>query len=209
MAHGIADGIDLVVAQGSRLFGGAQFRRQRKVVHAHTHGFQDDLERAARSGTGVADVHALARQVGKGLDAAVGAGHDGEGLGVDGEHGAKVGEGIALIVRAAVIGVELPVGLGHAHRHAAGPDLVDVVDGSTGRGRGAAQAGGRRVAVHQAADRLTHDVIDARLAAGADGDELFFLRHQRRGTQCHGGAQQDRFQFTHVGVSLTMIGGKA
>ena len=29
------------------------------------------------------------------------------------------------------------------------------------------------------------------------------------GTQCHGGAQQDRFQFTHVGVSLTMIGGKA
>src|SRR3546814_18854540 len=58
-------------------------------------------------------------------------------------------------------------------------DLVDVVDGAAG-GVGALDVVLGGVAVHQPADRAADLVVDAGLAAGADGDERL-LRLRDRG----------------------------
>ena len=202
MADRVADRIDLVVAKRRRLLGRAQFGCQREVGHRHALGVQHDLECPARAGTRVAHIHALAGQFLEGGHAAIGTGDDGEGLGMHAEDRAQFGEGVALVVRAAVIGVELPVRLGHAHRHVARLDGVDVGDRAAGRGRGAAQAVVGRFAVHKPADRLPHHVIDTRLAAGADGDELLLLGQDRPRCQCQRAAQKGGFHEAHSASPL-------
>jgi hypothetical protein len=103
-------------------------------VHQHFH-------RAALTGAGVAHVHALALQVLEGLDAGIGARHNGEGLGVHREDGAQFLERALLLeARGAVEGVVLPVGLRHAELQLAAADGVDVEDRAAGRFDAAADA---------------------------------------------------------------------
>ena len=76
--------------------------------------------------------------------------------------------------------MELPVRLGDAEIQLALADLADVVVRAPGRRRRAADAvlaarfaAFRRRLVNQTANRLADDEIDARRAAGADGNKRF------------------------------------
>ena len=146
-------------------------------------------------------------EVGEGLDAGIGTRDDVEGLAVHGEDGAQILERALLLeLRGAVIGVELPVGLGHAHVHVAGAHRVDVGDRPTGRRGRAADAVLRLAAIDEAADRLADDEVDAGLPAGADGDELLFLSVGKSpGAKDHGRGGHPTEDFCAFGVAPKLV----
>ena len=117
---------------------------------------------------------------------------------MDREHGPQLLEGLALVLGRTVVGMELPVRLGDAEIQFALADLADVV-GRAARGRrraadavlAARLAAFRRRLVNQTADRLADDEIDARRAAGADGNERLVLGFGRAGAGQTEGAYRD------------------
>src|SRR3546814_5161006 len=77
----------------------------------------------------------------------------------------------------AVVGVVLPVRLRHAEIQVAVAAAVDVVYRAAG-GMGALDVVLAGIAVHQAATRTAALIVDAGLAAGADGDESLLRDRQ-------------------------------
>jgi hypothetical protein len=172
VAHREDDGVDLVVAERLGLFRRFQLRGQNEIVLAPALGLHQHLHGAALTGTGIADIDPLTLQIVEGLDPRVAARDDRKRLGMDREDRPQVLVGALLLeLGGPVVGVILPIGLGDAHVHVAGFDGVQIGDRAAGRGRGALDVVRRLTPVHQLADRLADDVIDAGLAAGSDGDE--------------------------------------
>src|SRR3546814_2979930 len=107
------------------------------------------------------------------------------------EHRAKLLE-LALregLRARAVVGVVLPVRLRHAEIQVAVADAVDVVYRAAG-GMGALDVVLAGIAVHQAANRTADLIVDAGLAAGADGDESL-LRLRDRRAACQQGSHRE------------------
>ncbi len=204
------DSVDLVITQGRRLFRGLQFGCQGKRGLVPTESFEHDAHGRPLPGTGVADIDALALQFVKRGDAGILAGDHGERLTVHREHRPQILVGaVVLELRRAVIGVVLPIRLGHAHVLVAGLDGVDVGDGTTGRRRRAFDAVLRCVAVDQFADRLTDDEVHAGLPAGADGDEFLVCCLGAAEGRRHRGDSDGRgqsFSQEHFHSSLDFIG---
>ena len=177
VADAVEEAVDLVVAERGAVLVGLEFGGEREVAGLPAHRAEQLFHRGARAGARVADVEALALQVGEGLDAGFLAHQHRERLRMEREHRAQLAEGALVLERAGALHrVVLPVGLRHAHVELAGPDGVDVVDRAARALDRAADAVGLAVLVDQAADRAARGVVHAGDAAGADGDELL-LRH--------------------------------
>jgi DNA-binding MurR/RpiR family transcriptional regulator len=180
VADGVDHRVDVVVAQRLGLFGGLKLGGDAKssIVQPMASISTSMVPRWPEPG--LPTFTRLPLRSSK-VDAGIGAGDDGERLGVDREDGAQAFEGALLLeARGAVVGVVLPVGLRHAEFQLAAADGVDVEDRAAGRFHAAADAVLGPVAVHQAADRAAGRVIDARHAAGADRDEGLILRDECR-----------------------------
>ena len=168
---------------------GLQLGGEREVAHLHALGGEQLLHRRARARARVADVDALALEVAELGDARFLARHQRERLGMHREHGAQVL--VALLERAAaVVGLELDVGLRHAEIELAALDRVDVVDRAAGGFDRAANAGLGAVLVDEPADRAADGVVHAGDPAGADRDELLLRGGRER--QQGGAGQGDR-----------------
>ena len=172
MADAIEEAVDLVVAERGALLVGLELGGEREVRLGPAHLLEQLLHRGQRARAGIADVEALALEVGELGDAGVLARQYRERLGMHREHRAQIGIGLALELGLALGGVELNVGLRQPEIEFAGLDGVDVEHRAAGRFDRAAKAGFRPALVHQPADRAADRVVDAGHAAGADGDEF-------------------------------------
>ena len=179
VADAVEEAVDLAVAQRRAVLVGLELGGQREVAQLPAHRGEQLLHRRARARAGVADVEALALEVGEGLDVGFLARQHGERLGVHREHRAQVAVGAGVLELAQALGgVVLHVGLREAQVELAGLDGVDVEHRAAGGLHRAADAVLGAVLVDQAADRAAGRVVDAGDAAGADGDELL-LRERR------------------------------
>ena len=194
VANSIGHRVDLIVAQGGGLFRGLDFRGQGKIVFGPALGVQQNLHRATGARAGIADVDALALEIFERGDAGIGAGHNGEGLGVDRKDCAQTFKGaFAFEFGRAVKGVVLPVGLGNAELQLAFADGRDVIDRPAGGFDRTAHAVVFAAFVHQAADRAAGGVVNAGHATGADGDKFFGLSSRGCGQrQSQSGCAADR-----------------
>ncbi|MNZ97460.1 hypothetical protein D3C78_1166980 [compost metagenome] len=205
MADEVGHGVDVVVAQRRGLLGRLELGGQGEGRLVPALDAQDLVEGVALAGTGVADVDALALEVVEAGDLGVAAGEDGEHLALQGEHRADVvHRAFGLERRFALHRLVLVVGLHDAEVEFTAADAVDV---------GHAAAAGRgvaldlvlgRAAVEEPADRLAGHVVDAGLAAGADGDELVLCLNgaaQREACQCCRQGPCQGFAF-HGGASF-------
>ncbi len=184
MTYGKYHSINLVVAQGLGLLGGFQFGSQFEITfvpavsgHYYFHG-------PALTGTGVADVDSFTFQISEFFDAGVGPGNHGERFGVHGKYRPQALVGTLVFKFAAtVVGMVLPVRLGHTHIQLAGGDGVEVVDGTAGTFDRAANPMGFAGFVDQTADSPAGGIIDTGHAAGPDGNKgLPGLNRLSRGT---------------------------
>ncbi len=182
----VGEAVDLAVAQRRAVLVGLEFGGEREVGELPVHRGEQLLHRGARAGARVADVEALALEVGERLDVRFLAGDDGDRLGVQREHGALLGPRAGILERrVALHRVVLDVGLREAHVELAGADGVGVEHRGAGRLDRAADAVLGTVLVDEAADRAAGRVVDAGDATGADGDELL-LRGGRRAESAAG-----------------------
>ncbi len=173
MTDDIDHGVNLVVAQCLRLLGRFQLRGEFQVGHLDAGCLHQDFHGAALSGTGVADIDALALDIHEVLDAGIGPGDHGERLRVNGEDRPQVlVRPLVGKLAGAVIGVILPVRLGNAHIELAGSDGVQVVNRTTGTFNRATDAVLLAGLVDQATDGATGRIINTGHAAGTDGDKL-------------------------------------
>src|SRR5690606_8977330 len=191
MADHVGDGVEVVVAQRRSHFRRLELAGQGEVGVAPALGLHHLVEGVAATGAWYADVHPLALEVIDRLDAAVGAGDHGENLGLQGKHRPKLIDRAVLVERREPLQrLVLVVGLDETKLVLAVVQRDDV---------GHAAGGGRRVAldrrlhfgaVEQAAHRLAGGVVDAGLAAGADGDETFLGHGRGRSQRARQGATQ-------------------
>ncbi len=189
MTHTVDEGVDLVVAERRAVLVRAELGSKAQIGAGHAHGLEDDIHRGLSARTRRADVDALASEIGKFLDAGIGAGHEGERLGMEREHGAHVaprtGVGEVLLT---FDGVVHDVRLGDAEIKLALLDSVQIVDGSCGGFDRTAEAVLVACLVHQAADGAARGIVDAGDAARSDGDELLLcLCSSRAGEECCSG----------------------
>jgi hypothetical protein len=99
-------------------------------------------------------------------------GDDRKGFRVNGENGAQIFVGAGVFKFAgAVIGMILPVGLGHAHIQLAGGNGIEVVDRTAGAFHRAADAMLFASLVDQTGNGAAGGIVNAGHAAGADGHE--------------------------------------
>ncbi len=167
----VGHGIDVVVAQCAGLLSRLQLGGQGEHRLVPALDLHDLFEGVALTGTGVADVDALALEVIEPLDVGAATGQYGEDFALQGEHRADVVH-LPFFLEGcdAFHCLVLVVGLHDAEVEFATAQTVDV---------GHAAAAGRgvaldvfRIAVDEAADRLPGYVVNAGLPARADGDEL-------------------------------------
>ena len=191
MADGVGEGVDVVVAKLRALLGRCQFRGEREVGIGPALRSDQKIHQSPLAGAGIADVDALALQIVEDGHAGILAGHNGERLGVQREHGAQVFvlAGVGEI-RLAIIGVVLNVGLHDTEFQVAALDRVHVEHRTAGRFDRAADAVFAAVLVHQTADRTARRIIDASDAARSDRDELLIL--SARGAHAGGAEQRGR-----------------
>ena len=91
---------------------------------------------------------------------------------MDGEYGPQVLVGTGVLEFAGtVIGMVLPVGLGHAHVQFTGSDGVEVIHGTAGALHRAADAVLFSALVDQTRNGATRGIIHTGHTAGTDGDE--------------------------------------
>src|ERR1041385_5376245 len=105
MADAVIEAVDLVVAKRRALLVGLQFSRNREVGLLPAHRIEQLLHRGERAGARIADVEALALEVLELGDARFLARQHREGLRMDREHRAQIGNRRALELRFALGGV--------------------------------------------------------------------------------------------------------
>ncbi len=179
-----------------------------EVAHRPAEFLHQHFHRVALARARVAHVHALALQILEVGDPGIGAGHHGEGLGMQREDraqlriGALIGEG-AL----ALVGLVLHVRLGHAEVELARAHGVDVVDRAPGAFDGAADPVLGAVARHHPADRAARGIVDAGHGTRADGNEIVLSEGRRRqyGQRSRKRARQSRFPCSHVSFLLLVL----
>src|SRR5690606_12299201 len=203
MTDEVGHGVDVVVAQGAGLLGRLQLGSQSEGGTCPALDGEDFFQGVTLAGTRVADVDALALEVIEAFDVGITTGEDGEHFALQREHGTDVAHrAFGFERRGAVEGLELVVGLHDAEIEFAAANAVHV-GYATAAGRGVALdavLGG--AAVEETADGLTGNVIDACLAAGADGDEFFFsLCHTSQGSARKRGGQDPCQGFAFHGIS--------
>ena len=167
-------GVNVVVAQGRSLLGGAQLGGQCQIIDSPAQRAHHHIHGVTLARTRVTDIDALALEVSDACNVGVFTCNHGQRLTVQCKHGAHVAEcAIGFKALNAFIGLVLDVRLHNTHVHLAAANGVDVGHGAAAGGRVAANAVICAVAVEQPADRLTDNVINAGLATGADGHEGF------------------------------------
>ena len=174
VAHQPEERVNFVVAQRPRGFGGFHLRSQFEVVIAVAERLPHHIPGRLGAGAGIADVDALARQIVNVLDAGIGAGDDADRFGVNRKHRAQFLEragGDERFLAGAVVGVILPVRLGHAHVKFTAADGVNVIHRPAGGLHRTADAVFFASLVDEPANGSAGRIIDAGYAAGADGDK--------------------------------------
>src|SRR5688572_2339915 len=96
MSDAVEEAVDLAVAERGSVLVGLQLRCKREVAELPSHRGQQLFHRSARSRARVADVEALAFEIGKRLGADLLAPDDGERLGMHREDRTQVAEGAFL-----------------------------------------------------------------------------------------------------------------
>src|SRR5690606_32833954 len=172
MTDEVGHGVDIVVAQGAGLLGRLQLGckgEDRLVPALFLHDF---FERIALTGARVTDVDTLALEIIKAFDVGVATRQHGEDFALQGEDRADVihlpflVEGYGAFHRLVLV-----VRLHDAEIELAAAQAIDVRNTSTA-GRSVALEV-LSVAIDEAADRLTGNVVHTGLSASADGDETF------------------------------------
>ncbi len=173
MADGVEETVDLAVAQRRTVLVGLQLGCEREFVGRPAERAQQFIHRRTCPRPRVADVEALALEVGELLHIGLLAGDDGEGFRMHRKHRAQVSIGAGILELAHPLErVELDIRLDEAEVELALLDGIDVEDRAAGGLDGAADVVRCTVLVDQSAHRAARGVVDTGDATGTDGDEL-------------------------------------
>ena len=168
-----------------------------EVIGFHVQGSEQHVDGGARAGSRVADIETLALEILELLHAGAIAGHNGQGLRIDGEDGTQVLVSAAFLeAPLALDGVVLHVRLDDGKIDFTLPQRFKVVGRSAAALDGAADAMVRCVAIDEAADGFAGDLVNPAHAARADTDRARLgrciacrkCRHEQPGNEVCGRA---------------------
>ena len=168
--------VDFVIAKCGCHFDELQFAGKLQIFLLDIERTHDQLSSAACAGARVANVDALALDVGERFDIGILPCDQCEQLRVDRKQRAQFWLRLVFKSAGTSHGVILRVALGEADVHVATHHGIDIEHRAAGGFYGATQSVILAVGVDEPADRATQRVIDADDTAGANGDEFRLLR---------------------------------